>query len=374
MAFIKTSDSIIIKATLTDEGRKLLARGNFKIAKFALGDDEIDYGLYDSDGYATRPDSYKPALESIKLYEAYGNEHKNLQFGLNSFDSGVVYLTAEQLNDDDSHAHIMYLPILKANNKLGLSPSVTGSVSYLSVNSETTGMLKKISGLKFLETNRPNNCKIIIESGMMFPQESDGTINVESIEESVESAYDTYLPSRSSREYFILQKFLLDNEFYVFADNRLINGIKGISPDSKFENFAGGETVIKLMTGNDADPVSIESEFENYATYILRSIPNLLYDFATEAWPEGESFKHSSLNGPRGSLLACNPKIVQDMRTNSSTDRDFRFTEFGKIDQILFSELPSSKFDYIDTTIYFIGATTNSRVRVPIRIVRYSGT
>ena len=38
-----------IDAILTKKGRELLARGNneFKITKFALGDDEIDYGLYD---------------------------------------------------------------------------------------------------------------------------------------------------------------------------------------------------------------------------------------------------------------------------------------------------------------------------------------
>ncbi len=62
------------------------------------------------------------------------------------------------------------------------------------------------------------------------------------------------------------------------------------------------------------------------------------------------------------------------MRTNSTSNRDFRFSEYGKTDQIVFSELPTKKFDYIDTTIYFVGATSNSRVRVPVRIIRYSGT
>ena len=48
MAYTSTSDSIIIKATLTDKGRQLLSRGKFKIAKFALGDDELDYKLLDT--------------------------------------------------------------------------------------------------------------------------------------------------------------------------------------------------------------------------------------------------------------------------------------------------------------------------------------
>ena len=42
MAFLKSADTILIKATLTEKGKKLLSRGQFKIAKFALGDDEVD--------------------------------------------------------------------------------------------------------------------------------------------------------------------------------------------------------------------------------------------------------------------------------------------------------------------------------------------
>ena len=49
MAFLDNSGDIILDAVLTDTGRKRLAAGDgsFKIAKFALGDDEIDYGLFD---------------------------------------------------------------------------------------------------------------------------------------------------------------------------------------------------------------------------------------------------------------------------------------------------------------------------------------
>ena len=47
MGFLDNSGDIILDAVLTDLGRKRLAEGNFQITKFALGDDEIDYGLYD---------------------------------------------------------------------------------------------------------------------------------------------------------------------------------------------------------------------------------------------------------------------------------------------------------------------------------------
>mgnify|MGYP003342702769 CR=1 FL=1 len=53
MAFLDNSGDIILDAVLTDEGRTRLANGQgiekgmFRVVKFALGDDEIDYNLYE---------------------------------------------------------------------------------------------------------------------------------------------------------------------------------------------------------------------------------------------------------------------------------------------------------------------------------------
>ena len=49
MAFLDNSGDIILDAVLTDVGRKRMAAGNFRITKFTLGDDEIDYSLYNKD-------------------------------------------------------------------------------------------------------------------------------------------------------------------------------------------------------------------------------------------------------------------------------------------------------------------------------------
>ena len=49
MAFQDNSGDIILDVVLTDEGRRRLAPGGgqFSITKFALGDDEINYSLFD---------------------------------------------------------------------------------------------------------------------------------------------------------------------------------------------------------------------------------------------------------------------------------------------------------------------------------------
>ena len=49
MAFIDTSNTIALDATLTELGRKRMAEGRFKVTKFTFGDDEVDVSRKISD-------------------------------------------------------------------------------------------------------------------------------------------------------------------------------------------------------------------------------------------------------------------------------------------------------------------------------------
>ena len=372
MAFIKTSDSIIIKAVLTDEGKKLLSRGKFKIAKFALGDDEIDYSLLDANKLKTSM-GYVPALNNSELFESYSNHHKNIQFGLMSYDTGFINLRSSQLQRQIGtrkalHSEILYIPNLLNNDILSISPTVTGSVICLSVNDETTSVLNKISDFKFLSSNNFNNCKIVVESGItdIEPSSLDDPNG------------DSQFATKKSREELIVKKYFLDNEFEVMIDDRFIRSVIGVSQNSKFENYASGDSIVRFTTSDNVIyPISKPTEFSNHSTYILRSIPNLMFDFASVDGAtdiRSSSAKFCKHNGPRGTVLAFNLLVDDEIKINSTSETNFKFTKFGTTDKILFSELPSSKFDYIDSTIYIIGSSTNSRLSIPIRILRYSGT
>ena len=124
------------------------------------------------------------------------------------------------------HAHIQHLPILKPNNKLGVAPSLSGSMTYLAVNDETANLLDSINNFKFLKTRNIDNCKIVIESGI-------SNISAEHYEGV--SAYVT--PTPFSREELILKKFLLDSDYFLYIDDRFIRNIVGINQDSVFKNF-----------------------------------------------------------------------------------------------------------------------------------------
>ena len=67
MSFLDNSGDIILDAVLTDAGRERLARGDgsFKITKFALGDDEINYELYNPN------DSRGSAFYDLEILQSY---------------------------------------------------------------------------------------------------------------------------------------------------------------------------------------------------------------------------------------------------------------------------------------------------------------
>ena len=81
--------SVTVDAILTKKGREKLAKGEgqFRITKFALGDDEIDYNLYD----ITHPNGsnfYGQAIENMNLLEAVPDQNLSLIFKLGDIITG----------------------------------------------------------------------------------------------------------------------------------------------------------------------------------------------------------------------------------------------------------------------------------------------
>ena len=70
MAFLDNSGDIILDAVLTDAGRQRMARGEFKIVKFAFCDEEINYTTYNGNhesgsAFADLEIMQTPILESF---------------------------------------------------------------------------------------------------------------------------------------------------------------------------------------------------------------------------------------------------------------------------------------------------------------------
>jgi hypothetical protein len=79
MGYLDNS-SVTVDAILTLKGRELLARGDnsFKITQFALGDDEVDYSLWNPD-HPLGTDYYGVIIENMPIVEAVPDETQALR-------------------------------------------------------------------------------------------------------------------------------------------------------------------------------------------------------------------------------------------------------------------------------------------------------
>ena len=97
MGFLDNT-TITVDAILTKKGRELLARGQneFRITKFALADDEIDYNLYDT----THPNGsnyYGSVIENMPLLEAFVDENQLLRYKLTTLPKETAKLPILEL-------------------------------------------------------------------------------------------------------------------------------------------------------------------------------------------------------------------------------------------------------------------------------------
>jgi hypothetical protein len=101
MAFLDNSGDIILDAVLTDTGRMRLAKGDgsFKIVKFALGDDEINYASYNKD-HASGSAYYDLEILQTPVLEAFTDNAISMKSKLISIPrNNLLFLPMLKLNE-----------------------------------------------------------------------------------------------------------------------------------------------------------------------------------------------------------------------------------------------------------------------------------
>ena len=148
--------SVTVDAILTKKGREKLAKGEgqFRITKFALGDDEIDYNLYD----VTHPNGsnfYGEAIENMNLLEAVPDQNLSLRFKLTDVSNGsggsttayVMTLAPANTTLDDNRTSVNITPTISGYDGdysysiEGTTGTAIGRFLQFSIN-PTTGVLQ----------------------------------------------------------------------------------------------------------------------------------------------------------------------------------------------------------------------------------------
>jgi len=118
---------VTIDAILTKKGRELLARGNgsFNITQFALGDDEIDYTMYNPN-HPSGSAYYGEAIENMPLLEAFPDETQTLKYKLATLPRGTAKMPIISLGLESV--------VLKQTAATSITPQ---TLNYLDNNSTT---------------------------------------------------------------------------------------------------------------------------------------------------------------------------------------------------------------------------------------------
>jgi hypothetical protein len=146
MAYLSNQNNeIIIDAVLTKYGReKLSQQGSLGITKFALSDDEVDYGLYNTD-HPMGTDYYDIAIASLPTLEALPGDNLSMKYKLITNREGslesisalqVSYPSAFDEANGISQAGVSYT----FNPFIIPAPDVPSRVYYISEIVDTLGI------------------------------------------------------------------------------------------------------------------------------------------------------------------------------------------------------------------------------------------
>ena len=117
MAYLDNSE-ITVDAILTKKGRQKLASGqSLNISKFALGDDEIDYTLYEP-AHPKGSAYYDSAIKAIPIMEASPDETQVLRYKLVTLPKGTTQIPIVALG-------ISAVGVFQDEGQVALSPTTS---------------------------------------------------------------------------------------------------------------------------------------------------------------------------------------------------------------------------------------------------------
>jgi hypothetical protein len=326
MGFLDNSGDIILDAVLTETGRKRLATGNFSISKFALGDDEIDYKLYQKNN-ASGSAYYDLEIMQTPVLEAFTQINANINYGL---------ITIPNPN-------LLYMPTILRNEKIpSISVSDKHNVIYLAVKDGTTydALVSGFGGVKgggpdyVLESGNSVGRSIILESGLDTAEISGTPTN---------------------QQNYIVSQGLQERSFQVSVDNRFFVSIWGPSPGSVFNNNGGNGTEVVSFKLTPTGPTGSDKNLRNYALATIAAVNNAVYYRTNDARVDTAT---SVIKGPRSAATA----LTFSVKTLASND----FTRFGSTGQTVAGA--AGTYSYIDSVVYVRGLY--AEYQLSIRIIK----
>jgi hypothetical protein len=311
MAFLDNSGDIILDAVLTDHGRKVLSKGDgsFRITKFALGDEEINYTLYNAN-HANGSAYYDLEILQTPVLESFTNNASSMKTKLITI----------------ANTNLLYLPVLKLNQNMTNTKTHTLGAFLVAVDRSTEG------------TDAAGTTAAVGYNGT---DQVQGILFGESFEDSnyirIDQGLDTTEISPKEKSQI---SDMIESSYIIQIDNRL------------------GSIVDK--NGNRVAPDFIDDD--NIGFYTVDSSDNIVSDNLDDS-----NSTSQTISGPRGTIVEF--KIAASLDLNTST---FLFTKLGNTALMTNKAgTPASQsVRFIDTMVRVTGMSTGYNIDVPIRFIK----
>ncbi len=311
MAFLDNSGDIILDAVLTDTGRARLAKGDgsFKIAKFALGDDEIDYALYNLDN-PNGSAYFDLEIMQTPILEAFTNNTSTMKSKLISI----------------PRTNILYLPVMRLNAASeggGTSGGLAliDNIIYVAVDTSTQNSFLK-----------PFNGSII---GGVDPEKTPLQVVIDQGLDTTEISYTQPLSGD-----------LIETQYIIEIDNR-------------FGSIVG-------KNGTEGNLITVNPSFiddDQVASYYLSQGTDT--NFVKTITGETTQSRVSVLKGPTGTRLMFLIKASLDLQSST-----FLFERLGTQSSLADGTGTPQNIYQIDSVVRITGATTGYRIDVPVRFIK----
>jgi len=310
MAFLDNSGDIILDAVLTDTGRLRLAKGDgtFNIVKFALGDDEIDYGLYDKNASGGQP-YYALTILQTPVLEAFANNSSSMKYKILSLTrNDFLFLPIIKLFDDGNSA------------RFGSGTSAKYVVAVDKSTVDTIVGTDKVLSSGVLNGFAPGNSLHLLIT--------DQGLDTNSVSQEVPLDSDLY-----------------ETQYLIQMDNRLGRLVSpiGTKPTNAAVSFVDDDNVASYIFTESTDNDYVTSD---------RSIARV-------------TTGGTKIAGPLGTRFMTRVAASTSLRTS-----DYLFTVLGNTGTEAIGNLASATYKYIDTTLSIAGQTTGYRLDIPIRYIK----
>ena len=321
MAFQDNSGDIIFDVVLTDEGRRRLARGDgsFNIVKFALGDDEINYELFDTTGVTQNQDIQ---ILQTPIFEAFTNNTSVMSSMLMSIPRN----------------NLLYLPVIKLNERADSTKTTFhgNNVMHVAVDANTENNNDLSSGTTALAFKNDGS----LRQGFILGFSTQKNSNYLRLDAGIDNSA---VPPGTN----LSDLFLDETQYSIEIDNRL------------------GSIVSKNGTTR-LSPSSIDDD--NIALYVLSAETDPDFVFANIDTTQAAT---QVIEGARSTYLEFKIASSLDLRQSN-----FLFNRLGAdVGASDTLALPgkggaNQAYKYIDTLIKVTGLNTGYSVDLPIRFVK----